>query len=868
MRTRDRGINAPMQHVEQRSPVAPISDRVPLFLGRVLPALVLVGLAYAVGARDLDAPWLQGDEQIFLAQNPDVAPPDGDGRSLPQRLGGIFTHIHEDLYQPLPIWTYAVEWQLWGEQRIAFMRQTDVLIHAANALLLWSVLARLIPLLSGVAGTPWTHALAWALALLWAAHPALATAYAADMGRTHLLSALFALASLRVHIESMSDQRRPLFLLSLVLLALAMMSKVLSTWMLVVLSVECAVLGFRAALASPRVYLVAAICAAFTIVNYAATRASGILEDAGLALFGDPGSRSLLALWIYLRHAFAPLGLSIWYPPDPLTSWSYAPTWLGLAGLIALLTIAALAARRRPLRGIAVGIVCFLALLAPVIGLVGARVSAAQDRYLYLPLAGLLLAIGSAIASTASTAPRGGWARRAAVIAIAALALLVAPIAESLSADARSMIRRAERSRLGREDDPRLLEYLAVANAFAIAHDTLEGRAVDRPDFATRALDALDQAAVAAEEHPRYFRDAADRAAFHRRLSFQMLSAARPEDSLEQALRAAEFQPDAPFTLTRLAHAYRALERWDDALRVYQQLESSPPPDPTFRALRLTELGDLLLYVFDRADLARARYQAALETRAAPPRAGVGLARCEVLVGEGSEGFAIASEVLRYDPENVEAALVIALYHLRSHHWEQAEGAYRAVLGRDPVSYEALIGLNELYAQRDAWRDAALVWQQASDLAPDRIEFQAFFAWAAAWASDPAAAPAAERVLKSAPGCRFALLAQAVDALRAGRSDEAVQRARDAVAGTPIARGRELERTVIVLKRFVDAARLPPAGEVVRAILVRELSGDDAARAILVPLLETSTEASVKSLAESILRELSAPNGDSDENPP
>src|SRR5262245_4335054 len=100
------------------------------FLVRILLGLALfAGIAW-VGSPRLDAPWIQGDERIFIANNPDVT---GAGRSEPLllRVMEIFFHRHEDLYQPIPIATYAIEWAVWGSQRVFFIRQTDVLLHAA-----------------------------------------------------------------------------------------------------------------------------------------------------------------------------------------------------------------------------------------------------------------------------------------------------------------------------------------------------------------------------------------------------------------------------------------------------------------------------------------------------------------------------------------------------------------------------------------------------------------------------------------------------------------------------------------------------------------------------------------------------------------
>src|SRR5262245_41726591 len=135
-----------MSHLSAGATPLSNSYPTPRASSRLLTLALAVAIVAAVrwtGSPRLDAPWIQGDERIFIANNGDVTGA-GHSESLGSRLVGIFLHRHEDLYQPVPIATYAIEWDLWGPHRVFFMRQTDVLLHAATALLLWSVLATLL----------------------------------------------------------------------------------------------------------------------------------------------------------------------------------------------------------------------------------------------------------------------------------------------------------------------------------------------------------------------------------------------------------------------------------------------------------------------------------------------------------------------------------------------------------------------------------------------------------------------------------------------------------------------------------------------------------------------------------------------------
>lgn len=817
---------------------------------RAVLGAAMVALVYGIGGEQLDAPWIQGDEQIFIAQNADVT--GADGRPLAARVLGLFGKIHEDLYQPVPLATYALEWALWGPQRVAFMRQTDVLLHALNALLFWLVASALLRRTAPGSPPRQVQLTSWALALLWAVHPMLVSAYAADMGRTHVLAATFALLAALLHIRSCDADRRTPFWAVLVLLAGAMMCKTLPGWFVVVFAVEAALRGARTALRSWRVYAATALCLGFAALNFLATRRSGIIEDAELALFGDRFSRSLLAVWIYFRNLFAPLDLSIWYPPDIRTSWSYRGVWLGAAIVLALLLVLAWGARRRS-AAIALGIAWFLATIVPVLGLVGARVSAAQDRYMYLPLMGLLIALGAAVVRLLrEPAARLGVRTYAPVAALVLAAIAVAPAARSLCGDCRTTIRRADRSLRHHAGDPRALEFSAAALAFSAGHDTLEGRAVRRPNFADLAVARLLQAAGAAEESPHYFRDQADRAAFHRRLSFHLLNAGNYEESLQQAQRAEAFQPDSPVTHMRLAHAYRALGDWDRALQAYGRLEQHMPDDVTFRALRLTEIGDLLLHIYERPDLAKPKYEAALATGVTLPRAGVGLARCEVLVGDGAAGFEVAGEVLRADPDNLDAALVVALYHLRSHHWPQAEGAYAAILRRYPTDFEALRGYHEVCGQLDKWNDAAFMWQRAVDAAPDHPAFRGFLAWAAACAGQQGAESIARSLLDVEPRNRFARLAMMLLTLRNGDTEQALRHAAEVENTDSQPDSRELERADATLRLLAEREQVGPDGLLLRAVLAKSAGRPEVAAELAREYLAAQPESPHRAIAEAV----------------
>jgi tetratricopeptide (TPR) repeat protein len=828
---------------------------------------VLVVVCYVAGAPRMGAPWIQGDEHIFIARNPDVTG-EGTTESAAARFLRIFEHTHEDLYQPLTILTYAMEWRLWGEQRVYWMRQTDVLIHAVNALLVWAVLARLLAAF-GVVDVRTRAGVGWMTALLWATHPMFVGAYAADMGRTHLLAATFTLLSLLAHLNALATRQagskpvmgtRPAigrshtwFALALLALLGAMLNKPVVGWVAVVFTLEWLTLGLRRTLAAPRVYLVGALCAGFALLTLSTTRGTLLLEDSPLPLFGDPLARAALSLWFYLRNFFAPLWLSPWYPPAIDTNWGNPRAWIAGAAALAAGGVVLAAIRRPKLRGFALGAVWLCANWLPISGVIGARVLAAQDRYLYLPSVGLLLILALGVARWIEARPASSQKRLKAAGAVAALlAAIVTPFDRLICEHSRSTLARALWAQRLYPQDPRVLEYVAAAYNFGRDHVTPEGEL----PWTERTRQTLLDAAEAADRQRRYFPDEHSRAAFDRRLSFVLWQVGAFEDSLALAQRAHELEPNERLTWLRLAHAYRSLGRLDEATRAYERLEQLLTPGAPDRGKRLAEFGDLLLTRVGDLPRAMEKFRAALacddlrgEGRTL---ATLGLARCEVLAGQGSEGFKLASGLLRVRPNDLRALLIVALYHLRSDQLEDALAAYRQVLAATPADYEALRGHYEACLRLGAFADAATGFRAALEVEPTSGALQLWFLWAAACAGDRSVEPLVDSALAQAPAPSFAFLAKMLFALRDDRVDEAVRWAQAASKGAALPGAQELQRANMALAALLSRGALPPEAEIARAAIWIATGDVAAGRQILEDYLASAPESPWAPLARTL----------------
>jgi tetratricopeptide (TPR) repeat protein len=118
-----------------------------------------------------------------------------------------------------------------------------------------------------------------------------------------------------------------------------------------------------------------------------------------------------------LLRLFYPLELSIYYPlPNHWPAWQVAAS---LAMVVILTAIVAWQARARPY--LVVGWLWFLILLAPTLGVIQVALHAMADRYMYLPMIGLLMML---VWSAEDLAKRAG-AGAASMAAVAAIAVVV-----------------------------------------------------------------------------------------------------------------------------------------------------------------------------------------------------------------------------------------------------------------------------------------------------------------------------------------------------------------------------------------------------------------------------------------------------------
>lgn len=275
--------------------------------------------------------------------------------------GWAFTTTVMGHYQPLTWLTYSLDHAIWGSDPFGY-HLTNILIHAAAALALFALLRLLLDgdAIASAAG-----------ALFFAIHPMRAESVAPAVGRHDVLSGLFLILTVWAYVKMARGSRRWLGA-ALAFYALSLLSKSWGLMLPVVLVVlDVYPLRRRAWLEKVPFLVLAAAVGAVAWVNL---RAMSLHVDVPLS---NRVMGALYGLFHYSAGTVWPVGLSTFYPLATFEPFSAAT----IAAAVVVVALTILAIRRPPALA---AWVCFVALIAPLLGLTQAGMQIVADRYSYL----------------------------------------------------------------------------------------------------------------------------------------------------------------------------------------------------------------------------------------------------------------------------------------------------------------------------------------------------------------------------------------------------------------------------------------------------------------------------------------------------
>ncbi|MES1254078.1 MAG: hypothetical protein ABUS56_00605, partial [Acidobacteriota bacterium] len=383
--------------------------------------LAVLALTVAVYAPVAHHQFLSWDDPQYVTDNPYVR-----GGLSWASARWAFTTAYASNWHPLTWLSHMADVEWYGVAP-GPAHLTNLALHMGTTAVLFVVLAQM----TGAAGP------SAVVAALFAVHPLHVESVAWVAERKDVLSTLLWSLTLWAYLGAV---RRPSFARSLGVAAvflLALLAKpMVLTLPFVLLLLDVWPLGrftfapegkqgrgrARTAFALVREKtMLFALAGASAAATYVAQRRGGAVADIELLPFGTRVANAVVSYAAYLRQTIWPTGLAAFYPyARPIS----VPLVVGSGVALACATvIAAREARRRPY--LLVGWLWYLGTLVPVIGLVHVGSQARADRYTYVPLIGIFVAVVWLARDVANSRPRWRpWLVSAAVVAIGACAVV------------------------------------------------------------------------------------------------------------------------------------------------------------------------------------------------------------------------------------------------------------------------------------------------------------------------------------------------------------------------------------------------------------------------------------------------------------
>lgn len=335
--------------------------------------LVFFAVGFSIYGSSLHNELLTYDDDLFVTKHPLVT--SGTWADVPQ----IFSGFDAELYMPLTILSLKVDYMIGGTQGYVF-HLSSLLFHILGSCLLAWLFALIFK----------NKLVAIFLGMLFLVHPLNTEVVAWVSARKDVLSTPLFLGAAIAYIYALDTQRRLYLWVAACLFAASLFAKYMTVSLPALLVIVELLRGHRlnAALLR-RLAPFVLIAAVFTVVAALGKQTGLGVPFVDLALMAGKTT-----LW-YLRSFVFPADLRILYLQEQPIAWTaeFVVPWL----LIGLVVIGCLLFYKRG-PGVVLGLGFFFASLAPTFAAaLKYGVYFAADHYAYLPMIGVLLALGWAL---------------------------------------------------------------------------------------------------------------------------------------------------------------------------------------------------------------------------------------------------------------------------------------------------------------------------------------------------------------------------------------------------------------------------------------------------------------------------------------
>ncbi len=319
------------------------------------------------------------DDSSYITDNPMI-------KTLsPESVRLMFSSQVGGTYVPLPLLSYAIEYQLWGLDPLPF-HVTNLMLHLACTFLVFRIL-RILNLKIMFAA---------AAAMIYGIHPMGVESVAWVTERKDLLYGVFYLASLLLYIYYVkaTTKKALLFISSLGLFILALFSKIQAVSLpLVLLLVDyyCNRTDWRKLIVEKSPFFMLSLI--FGIVGIFVLKSVGALKINELYTLSERLFFGIYTLSAYFLKFFFPLTLSAFYP-YPVTSGNALPLIYYLSPLFIILIGFMVYRTVGKTKAVVFGSLFFLFSVFFMLQIFGAGQGFLADRYVKVPYLGLVFIAG------------------------------------------------------------------------------------------------------------------------------------------------------------------------------------------------------------------------------------------------------------------------------------------------------------------------------------------------------------------------------------------------------------------------------------------------------------------------------------------
>ncbi len=588
-----------------------------------------------------------------------------------------FTSVDAANWFPVTRLSHIVDGLLFG-MRSGWHHLTNVAWHAAAAAMLFAFLHR-------ATGARWRSAF---VAFVFALHPLHVESVAWVAERKDVLSAFFWFLTLWGYVRYTGRRDRRWYWFTLAAFIVGSMAKpMMVTLPVVLILLDVWPLG-RRALSEKIPFFAISAASAFT--TFVVQHSAGAVRNLAIFPVGLRVENALVTYVVYAAKMLWPANLAVFYPyPADFAPWQ---------PLLAAVAIAAVSVgvwqARRNYPYLAVGWAWYLVTLLPVIGLVQVGAQARADRYTYLPMTGLLIALAWGAAEFARRRP--GAAPAIKLLAIAVCAAFV-PVTWA---------------QIGHWQNNRTLfeHALQVTDRNYLAHHNL---GVELDD------EGRHEAAIA--EYEEALRIRPDYAQARTDLGNALLKiSGRGSEALAQFRAAVESMPGSAIPHNDLGNALVKAGRLQEAVAEYQAALAIKPEYAEAR----NNLGKALAGMPGREGEALAQYQAALRINPNLAEAHVNLGDALAqMPGRVADAMTEYQTALRINPDLAEAhhSLGRVLSDMPGR-MADAAAEYEAALRANPDFAEVHYDLGLALSSLDRPAEALSHFEAALKIRPEYAE--------------------------------------------------------------------------------------------------------------------------------------------------